>query len=75
MGASVVSRGNPPPILELGEHVLDFVALAVERFVIVEGAFSVFSTGDAWRNASPGQLLAEPGAVVASIGDQRASLW
>ena len=29
MGASVVARGDPPPVLDPAEDVLDFAALAV----------------------------------------------
>ena len=42
MGASVIACGDASPVLELGEHVLDFVALAVERFVIVQRLLAVF---------------------------------
>jgi hypothetical protein len=51
------------------------VTLAIESFVIVEGALSVFSAGDAWCYAASSQFLAKPGAIVAAICDQRASLW
>ena len=74
MGASVVSGCNTAPVLEFSKHILDFVALPVEDFVIVEGMLSVFSAGDAWCDAAFGQFLAEPSAVIASICDQRASL-
>jgi hypothetical protein len=33
VGASVVTRMDPPPVLELPEHVLDLVALFVEYAV------------------------------------------
>ncbi len=75
MCAAIVSGGNTSPVLNFGEHILDFVALPVEGFVIVEGVLSVFPAGDAGRDAAFGQLLTEPGAVIASICDQRASLW
>jgi hypothetical protein len=74
VGTSVVSGCHAAPILEFSEHVFDFVALPVEVFVIVEGLLSVFPAGDAGRDATFGQLVAEPGAVIASICDQRASL-
>jgi hypothetical protein len=75
VGASVVSGCNTSPVLEFSEHVLDFVALSVEGFVIIEGAFSVFPVGNAGCGAAFGQLLPEPGTVIASISDQRTSLW
>ena len=34
MGAAVVAGVDAPPILQLAEHVLDLVALAVERLVM-----------------------------------------
>ena len=34
VGASVVAGGDAPPVLELGEHVLDLVALMVESPVV-----------------------------------------
>ena len=34
MGASVVAGVDAPPVLEASEHVLDFVALAVEGLVV-----------------------------------------
>jgi len=54
VGASVVSCGNTAPVLEFSEHVLDFVALPVEGFVIIERALSVFPAGDAGRDAAFG---------------------
>ena len=40
MGASVVAGCDASPVLELGEQVLDLVALAVERLVVGEGDFA-----------------------------------
>lgn len=36
MCTSVVARGDAAPVFELGERVLDLVALAIQGFVIVE---------------------------------------
>ena len=36
MGAAVIACGDASPVLELGEHVFDLVALAVERFIILQ---------------------------------------
>jgi hypothetical protein len=38
-------RPSPGQALEFSEHVLDFMALPEEGFVIVEGTFSVFWLG------------------------------
>lgn len=70
MGASVVSCGNAPPVFELGEHILDFVALFIERLVIVDCQLSVLSARDTWRDAPCGRLITEPVAVVAAISDE-----
>lgn len=39
-GASVVAGGDAAPVLELGEQVLDLVALAEECPVVVVGNFA-----------------------------------
>lgn len=52
MGASVVSRGDSSPVLDFGEHVLDFVALFVEDGVIGNECLAVFLGRDARRNAA-----------------------
>jgi hypothetical protein len=41
VGASVVTSVDAPPILEFAEHVLDFVAAAVEHLVVRDGHFSI----------------------------------
>ena len=41
MCASVVAGGDPPPVLDPAEDVLDLVALAVEIFVVRSLDFSV----------------------------------
>lgn len=42
MGASIVSRRYAPPIFELGEHILNRVALPKEGLVIGEGGLRLF---------------------------------
>jgi hypothetical protein len=49
VGASIVAGGDAPPVFEPREAILDLVALAMERFVIVKGRFSVFGGRDAAR--------------------------
>ena len=75
MGAAVIACGDASPVLELGEHVLDLVALAVERFVIFQRLLAVFGMRDTGDGATLFQAVAEPVAVVAAIGDQRGGLW
>ena len=75
MGAAVIACGDASPVLELGEHVLDFVALAVKRFVIFQCFFAVFGRRDTGDGATLGEAIAEPVTVVAAIGDQRGGLW
>lgn len=70
MGASVVAGGDASPVLELGEQVLDLVAPAVERGVVVEWHFAGAARRDARLDASYFQFVAESGAVIAAIGDQ-----
>ena len=41
VGASIIAGGDAPPILEFGEEVLDFVALAVEGLVVVARGFAM----------------------------------
>ncbi len=34
MGAAVVAHGDPAPVFETPEHILDFMALFIEGFVV-----------------------------------------
>ena len=70
MRAPVVSGCDPAPVLELAEHVLDFVALTVERLVELDGALAVLLRWNAGCDVSAGEFLAEPIRVIASIGEQ-----
>lgn len=70
VSASVVAGGDAPPILELGEHVLDPMALFVERLVIGQRDFSAFGGRNARLAASLAEGGPEPIAVIASVGDQ-----
>lgn len=45
--AAVVAHGDAAPVFDATEHDLDFVALLVERFVIIDGLLAVL----AWRDA------------------------
>ena len=68
VGAPVVAGGDAPPILELGKHILDFVALLIERLVIGQPDFPAFSGRNAGLTASFDQGSSEPIAVIAAIG-------
>ena len=54
MGAAVVAGGDAAPVLELGEQVLDLVALAVEGLVVGKGTLRLRRRGDAGLDA-PGR--------------------
>jgi hypothetical protein len=75
MGTAVIARGDASPVLELGEHILDLVALTVEHFVIFQWLLTAFGRRDTWDCAVLGQTVAEPVAVIAAIGDQRGGPW
>lgn len=38
IGAAVVAGGDAAPVLELGEQIIDLVALTVESLVVGEGS-------------------------------------
>ena len=67
MGTAVITHGDAPPVLKFGEHVLDFVPLFVEIFVIINRLFAVLSGRDAGRYSLSSQRRTEPIAVIASI--------
>lgn len=70
MGASVVAGCDASPVLELGEQVLDLVALAIERPIVVVWDFAASARGDARFDASCSEFGSEPCTVVAAIGDE-----
>ena len=70
MGASVVSCSDASPVLELGEEVLDLVALAIEYLVVGIRNFPASARRNAGFDALGYERLPESGAVVAAIGDK-----
>ena len=60
MGAAVVARCDASPVLEFGEEVLDFVALAVERLFIGERRLAAFGRWNAGRDARGFKRFTEP---------------
>lgn len=70
MGTSVIACCDAPPILELGEKVLDLVSATIEVFVVDVRFLPAFRGRDAGLDAPCEELFSEPGAVVALIGDE-----
>lgn len=70
MCASVVACGDAAPVLEFGEQVLDLVAPTIKRCVVGVWDFAATARRDARLDAACFEFLAEPGAVLAAIGDQ-----
>lgn len=68
--AAVVAGGDPAPVLEAADHVLDAVSLAMQAFVVGELSFAASRRGDPGGDAALQQRGAEPVAVVAAVGDQ-----
>ena len=75
MGAPVVACGDAPPVFELGEQVLDLVALAVERRVVCVGGFAASAGRDARLDAPGFQFRTEPCAVIAVIRTRPSDGW
>ncbi len=67
MCASVVTGGYTPPVLELGEHIFDTVALAVELFIVGWLHLSIVAARDAGLDPPVLEGVAIPIAVVAAI--------
>ena len=67
VGASVVARNDPAPVLEAGVHVLDFVSGSVESRVMRDRNLSVLSGRAAWLNIRPYQRITELTGVIAPI--------
>lgn len=70
MGASVVAGVDAAPVLELAEHILDFVALAVERSVEGERSLTVGFWRDAGFDTAPGERLTESVGIIAFVAEQ-----
>ena len=67
MRTAVISCCDPPPVFELAEHVLDFVALLVESFVVFDLYFPIFPWRDTRLDTLVFQGLPEPIGIVAAI--------
>ena len=71
MGTAIVAGRDASPILEPCEHILDFVALLIERLVVGRRDFPAFGRRNAGLAASSAQGGPEPIAVIATIGKKR----
>lgn len=70
MCAAVVSRGDPAPVFESGEHVLDFMTLFIKGPVILNVDFAVFLRRDAGCNSLCTQGYPEPVGIITPICEQ-----
>jgi hypothetical protein len=68
---SIVAGRDASPILEPCEHILDFVALLIERLVIGPRDFPAFGGGNAGLAAPFGESIPEPIAVITTVGKKR----
>ena len=57
MGAAIIAGGDASPILELAEHVLDLVALAIEQRVMGDLDLAASGRRDTGLDALLGQRL------------------
>lgn len=70
VGAWVIACGDASPVLELGEEVLDLMALAIERLAVSEGDFPTAARWNAGFDAFGDPRLAERGAIIAAVRDE-----
>lgn len=60
MGAAVVARCNASPVFEFTKHILDFVSLFVEHFVVAVLDFFCFSLVGSTMPHAPSKSLIFP---------------
>lgn len=70
MCAPVIAGVDAAPVFEFCKHVLDLVALFVERFVVVDLDFPVLPWRNAGRNTLFDQGFSEPVSVIATVSQQ-----
>ena len=75
MCASVIAGVDAPPILELSEHVLDFMAVPVEATVIWNLDFAVGFRGNTGLNSTVSKGGAEPICVISLVAQKLPSFW
>jgi len=66
---STACKAGAPDRLEPSEHVLDAVALSVERAVVRDRDFAVGLGRDAGDNPAFGQRAAEPVGVISPVAE------
>ena len=67
MRAAIIMGGDAPPIFKFSEHILDFMALFVENFVVFDLYFAVFLWRNTGLDAFVFQSIPEPIGVVPAI--------
>ena len=75
MCASVVAGVDASPVLDAGEHVLDFVALLVGGPVEGDVGCAAGPCGDAGFDPAHREEFAEPVCVVAFVSNQDFGIW
>ena len=75
MCASVIACVDAPPILELSEHVLDFMAVPVEATVIWNLDFAVGFRGNAGLNSTVSKCGAEPICIISLVAQKFSGFW
>jgi hypothetical protein len=73
--ASNVAGGNPAPILQSSEHVLDAVAAFVTALVVFDWRGTRLPTRDAGLYPVVFQRISEPARIVAAVGKQPNCRW
>ena len=67
MGATVITRGDAPPVLEPAEHVFHLVALLVEFSVVFDLGFTVLLGWNAGCNTLFSKGCPEPVSIITAI--------
>ena len=75
MCASVIAGVDAPPILELSEHVLDFMAVPIEATVIWNLDFAVGFRGNTGLNSTVSKGGAEPICVISLVAQKLLGFW
>ena len=75
MRTTVIAGCDPSPVFEFAEHVLDFVALLVERFVVFDLYFPIFLWRDTRLDTLVFQGIPEPIGIVAAIRQKVFGQW
>ena len=70
VGAPVIARRDPSPVLEAAEHDLDAVAPFVATLVVFDDLVPGFAIGHAGGDALFLQGFAEPIGIIVTIGAQ-----